>query len=165
MKKLKYCTIIASFLISSSSISYAAVKSGLNIDIARQVVQAVHATDQFDMFLPQATAVVKRRLLAEYPNDGDVISKIVDDQAMKLVKRRAELDEDAAKVYVKHFSLNELKAIVSFYNGPVGSKLLKTAPETMGDLVKAFQTWSDSVGKALENNSRAALKGKLSSKK
>lgn len=157
VKKLKYCAVILGCLASTCLNSYAATKDN-SLNIAMQVVKAVHATDQFDMFLPQATGIVKRRLLVDYPGSGDLISKTVDKEAMKLVKRRVELDEAAAKIYAKHFTPNELKAIVAFYTGPVGSKLLQTAPETMGDLVKAYQNWSASVGQALEDNSRARVK-------
>lgn len=163
IKKLKYCAVIATSLTLTSLNAYGAVKSN-SMDLAQQVVKAVHATDQFDMFLPQATSLVKRRLLVEYPKNSDVINKVVDEEAMKLVKRRAELDDAAAKIYIKHFSPAELKSIVAFYTGPVGSKLLQTAPQTMGDLIKAFQSWSVSVGKALEDNSRAAVKSKVGAK-
>lgn len=161
MRKVKYCAVVVCLMLSSGASGYA-VSS--NLGVAKDVVHAVHATDQFDMFLPQATAIVKRRILADHPKDEKIIGKTVDAEAMKLVKRRAELDDAAAKIYAKYFSLSELKAIAAFYNGPVGVKLLQNAPQLMGELVKSFNDWSASVGKALENNSRAALKGKLSSK-
>jgi hypothetical protein len=45
-------------------------------------------------------------------------------QAIALVSRRGDLENEAARVYASAFSEDELKAIAEFYNTEAGKKLL-----------------------------------------
>jgi len=120
-----------------------------HLQAARQAIAAIHATDQFDSFLPDTALAMKNELSQRDPNLADMISKTVDTEAMKLVARRADLEKEVARVYAKHFTEAELKDIAKFYNSPSGKKLLKEGPGAMTESVGVYEIWRQGVGQDL----------------
>src|SRR5262249_19105728 len=51
-------------------------------------------------------------------------------------KRQAALDQQQAVIMTQHFSDDELRQILAFYQGPVGKKLLSSGPGIAQELVK-----------------------------
>ena len=58
-----------------------------------------------------------------------------------------EVMNDSPAVYARHFTAEELRAMLAFYKSPVGQKALHTMPTVMGELgqqmaprMQAFQT-------------------------
>jgi|GEM_PF-892443 len=128
---------------------------------ARKVIAAIHATDQFDSFLPDTALDLKNELSQRDPNLADVISKTVDEQTMLLIPRRTDLEKEVARVYAKHFTEAELNDIAKFYNSPAGKKLLKEGPNAMAESVGAFEIWRQGVAQDLAVNVGKALDKKL----
>lgn len=149
--KNKFILIIGTlFCISFANDAMAASEKSL--ELAKKLVKVIHATDDFDNFLPAEASNIKAQLVSKDPSHADKISKIVDQEALKLVHKRAELDEAAANVYASNFSDDELQAIYNFYSSSAGKKLLSTAPQTISSLVKSFQKWSAEISKELTAN-------------
>ena len=92
---------------------------------ARAAIAAIRATDQFDAILPTAAQNLKTTLIQTAPNLQDVISVTVDETALEMVGRRADLEREAAAIYARNFSIEELDAIRSFYESDAGKKLLE----------------------------------------
>ncbi|MDN5248739.1 DUF2059 domain-containing protein [Bartonella sp. TP] len=152
-------------LISFNVYAAQGASSDKDLSLAKRAVAAIHATDQFDNFLPGAASELKSQLVSKDPNSASLISKIVDKQAMALVSRRADLEESAAKIYMKNFTTEELQAIIDFYTGPVGKKLLSTGPETIAELMATFKSWSMDLVRDLAANVNKELEAKETSSK
>jgi len=120
-----------------------------HLQAARQAIAAIHATDQFDSFLPDTALAMKNELSQRDPNLADLISKTVNEQVMKLVPRRAALEKEVARVYAQHFTEAELKDIAKFYSGSAGKKLLKDGPAAMAESVGVYEIWRQGVGQDL----------------
>jgi hypothetical protein len=84
----------------------------------------------------------------------------VDAQALELVARRKDLDNDVARIWAKHFSEEELTAISTFYRSPAGAKLAEIGPKVVGETLQSVKGWSDRVGEELFEKSREGLKKK-----
>ena len=116
---------------------------------ARQAIAAIDATEQFDSILPRAAQALKAELIQKDPNLEDLITKTVDEQALVLASRRADLETEAARAYANAFSEEELKAISSFYESPAGKKLIAEGPIVTREVLKAANIWQNGIARDL----------------
>lgn len=93
-----------------------------HLEAARAAISAINATEQFDQILPSAARALKGELIQKDPNLEALITKTVDDKALALASRRADLETESARAYAKAFTEDELKAITAFYTSPSGQK-------------------------------------------
>jgi hypothetical protein len=52
----------------------------------------------------------------------------------------------AVPVYTKHFTVKEMKAIMTFYKTPAGAKLVESMPEITQEMSRIGQEWGKNVG-------------------
>ena len=48
--------------------------------------------------------------------------------------------EEMVNIYEKHFTQDEIKDLIKFYESPTGKKLLETTPEISKDLMNSMKT-------------------------
>ncbi|CAG1004511.1 MAG: DUF2059 domain-containing protein [Rhizobiaceae bacterium] len=120
-----------------------------HLKAARTALDALNATDQFDVILPQAAAALKAELIQKNPDLQQAILKIVDEKTLALVARRADLEKEAATIYARVFSEEELTAVAAFYNSGPGKKLLTDGPIVTRELLKAAEIWQRGVARDL----------------
>jgi uncharacterized protein len=131
--------------------------SDAQIKAARAAISALGITNQFDAILPNLSDQLKSTMIQANPNFGDAISATVDQQALALAPRRADLEREAAITYAKAFTIDELNAIAAFYTSEAGKKLLKDGPVATRELYKAADIWSQGVSRDLASQSNTAL--------
>ncbi|MFC3072942.1 DUF2059 domain-containing protein [Shinella pollutisoli] len=127
------------------------------IKVARAAIDALGATVNFDNILPGLAERLKASLIQASPNHEPEINAVVDEQALALAPRRADLEREAATIYAKTFSQEELKAIADFYSSPVGKKLLKDGPIATRELVRAAEIWASGIQRDLADESGKKL--------
>nr|CAD6616164.1 hypothetical protein RTCK_03030 [Rhizobium sp. TCK] len=125
---------------------------------AREAIASINATDRYDNILPGLAEGLKAQFIQASPNFQEQISATVDQQALELAPRRADLEREAATIYAKAFTLDELKAISSFYATEAGKKLLTNGPLVSRELAKAAEIWANGISRDLNNQSTAALR-------
>src|SRR5689334_2654686 len=106
------CVVLAAsavFAFSSPAFSQDVTESHLKA--ARAAVAAIHATDPFDNILPQAAAALESQLIQKNPDMQELIGKTINEKALALASRRADLEKEAALAYAKVFSEKELNEI------------------------------------------------------
>jgi hypothetical protein len=116
---------------------------------ARAAVSAIRATDQFDSILPGVARDLKGELIQKDPNLESIISSAVDEQALALAARRADLENEAARAYAVSFNEEELNAITGFYNSTAGKKLLSEGPIVTREVMKAAGIWQRGIARDL----------------
>ncbi len=87
---------------------------------AREAVDAIDTSEQFDQILLNAATQIKAELIVNNPDLQSKISEMVDDSAIALAPRRADLENEIARVYAKMFTEQELREISQFYNSEAG---------------------------------------------
>lgn len=127
------------------------------IKAARAAITAIGATNGFDNILPGLAVRTKGILVQSSPNHEAEINTVVDEQALALAPRRADLEREAATIYAKTFTQEELKAIADFYNSPVGKKLLSDGPIATREVAKAAQIWAVGIDRDLKEESGKKL--------
>lgn len=133
-----------------------------HVKAARATIAAVGATVNFDTILPTIAGQIKQQLIQAQPNYEPVITEIVDEEAIKIAARRSALEQEAAKVYAKTFTVEELNAITAFYTSPAGKKLLENGPIAQRELATAADTWATGISRDLSKASTDAINAKLS---
>ncbi|AQS41789.1 MAG: Hypothetical protein BHV28_11010 [Candidatus Tokpelaia hoelldobleri] len=135
--------------------------SASQLQAARKAVAAIHATDQFDEFLPGIMVDLKNKWMGLYPNYEKEISAVVDEQALALTPRRTDLEKEAARAYAKQFSEKELNQIAAFYNTEAGKKLIEKGPVAMVEALNAYKIWRQGIAQDLDANVQKALQKKF----
>ncbi|RYC12217.1 DUF2059 domain-containing protein [Ciceribacter ferrooxidans] len=128
-----------------------------HLQAARTAITVLGVTDRFDNILPAVADRLKTQLIQAYPNLQDQIYGEVDKQALSLAARRGDLEKEAAMVYAKAFTAEELKVISDFYSSDAGKKLLKDGPIATRELMKAADIWTAGVARDLEKQTNDAL--------
>eukprot|EP00913_Durusdinium_trenchii_P008262 g7759.t1 len=137
--------------------------SEAHLTAARQAIASLNVTDRFDNILPTLAEQLKAQFIQASPNFQNQISAIVDEQALALAPRRADLEKEAATIYAKAFSVDELKTISTFFNTEAGKKLLSTTPLVSRELGRAAEIWSNGISRDLASQSTQKLKGVIES--
>ncbi|TGQ47767.1 DUF2059 domain-containing protein [Mesorhizobium sp. M00.F.Ca.ET.216.01.1.1] len=141
--------LATSAVFAFSSPAFSQDVSDTHLKAARAAVTAIHATDPFDNILPQAAAALQQQLIQKNPDMQELISKTINEKAMALASRRADLEKEAALAYAKVFSEKELTDIAAFYNSDSGKKLLDSGPTVTRELVKAADIWQNGLARDL----------------
>ncbi len=89
-------------------------------------------------------------------NMMDMMAKnfnITDNELIKELKDEMSTDENIAEIlnemkiiYKKHFSQADIKALIKFYESPIGKKLVQEQPTVMAESMEAGQNWGRSLG-------------------
>lgn len=120
-----------------------------HLKAARAAVAAIDATEQFDSILPQAAQALKGELIQKDPNLQGIIIATVDEKAIELAGRRADLEREAALAYARVFSEPELNEIAAFYSSAAGQKLLSDGPIVTREVIRAVEIWQRGVARDL----------------
>jgi hypothetical protein len=126
---------------------------------ARDAIASLNVTDRYDNILPNLAERLKAQFIQASPNFQGQISNVVDEQALVLAPRRADLEKEAATIYAKSFSVDELKSISTFFNTETGKKLLTNQPLVSRELTKAAEIWANGISRDLTNHSSEKLRG------
>ena len=159
----------ASILVSGLALGFSAhaqdaAVSDEQMKAARAAITAINATGPFDTILPALAEQLKNQLIQAQPNFQNEISTTVDEQALALAARRADLEKEAASIYAKTFTVDELNAITTFYSSPAGKKLLSDGPIASREMNKAADIWAAGISRDLAKETDKALQKSLAGK-
>lgn len=127
---------------------------------ARKALTASRATITFDTILIRAATSLKGQLAGTNPDKADEISAVVDNEAIALAPRRADLENEAARTFANTFSEAELAQIEQFFGSEVGKKYLDAAPVLARELGKSARVWANGIQRDLSENVAAKLNTK-----
>jgi hypothetical protein len=126
--------------------------------VAHLVAANTPLSKDFDTVLPLLSQRVQNRLISLRPDLHDVISKAVQDVALRLAARRTDLDGAAALLWARAFTEEELNDIATFYTSPAGKKFVNLGPQLAQATIQVVQNWSNRVGEELLDKAREELK-------
>jgi hypothetical protein len=135
--------------------------SASHLKAARAAMASIKITDPFDNILPTIAMQLKSTMIQGSPNYESLINETVDEEALKLAPRRADLEKEAATIYAKAFTEEELNQIAAFYNTSAGKKLLKDGPIAIRELSKAGDIWATGISRDMTKTTNDILEKKL----
>lgn len=152
---------LVAFSLSAAGVFAADTISDAHLKAARAAMASIKITDPFDNILPTIAQQLKSTLIQGSPNYQDLINETVDEEALKLAARRADLEKEAAMIYAKSFTEEELNQIAAFYSTPAGQKLLKDGPIAIRELSKAGDIWATGITRDMSKATDEALEKKI----
>ncbi|MBX3581136.1 MAG: DUF2059 domain-containing protein [Rhizobiaceae bacterium] len=141
--------LAASTFVALASQAFAQEVSEAHLKAARAAVASVKATDSYDLLLPAAAQMLKTELIQQNPDLTDAISSTVDEKALALAARRADLEREVAMIYARAFSEPELNSISTFYGSEAGKKLLSQGPLIAREVTRAADIWQRGIQRDL----------------
>ncbi|MBO6716389.1 MAG: DUF2059 domain-containing protein [Rhizobiaceae bacterium] len=139
----------AAAIISFASPASAQEVAESHLKAARAAITALTATEQFDSILPQAAAALRGELIQKNPDLVQVITRLVDEETIALAPRRGDLEREAAVIYAKIFSEQQLNEIAAFYNSDTGRKLLEDGALVARQVHEAAGIWQRGIARDL----------------
>lgn len=76
------------------------------------------------------------------PRAIDVAKEVLDEEFKRSFDAPDGLMAGIVRVYAKHFTSEDVKGLVAFYNTELGKKLVATMPALMQESMEAAQQWS-----------------------
>lgn len=150
--------LVLSAILCLSASSSAQEFSESQLDAALRASSNAPLSKDLDTVLPLLVQRVQTRLISLRPDLHAEITETVQDVALQLVARRADLDNTIAVAWARTFTEEELEQIAAFYNSPVGKKFIEVGPELGAITLQAVDQWSSGVGAELLDKSREELK-------
>ncbi len=159
---LSAALVIAALSVTTGPVS-AQEPSPEHIAAARAAIASLKVTDQFDAILPNAAESLKTQMIQAAPNLQPAITETVDETALKMAARRIDLEREAALIYARNFTEEELNAITVFYQSEAGKKLITNGPLATRELLRAAEIWSNGITRDLADEATNTLRARLGS--
>jgi hypothetical protein len=130
-----------------------------HLKAAKDVISVLNATGRYDAILPNLAERLKNEYTLASPNYQEQIAQTVDEQALALAPRRADLENEVAAIFARSFTVEELKQIAAFYGSDVGKKYLQALPLVQRESVRAAEIWASGISRDLTAGSTEKLRG------
>lgn len=126
--------------------------------LAKQIVQ-IKKVD--DVFKPIVAGVVQKTRNM-FLQTNFMYQKDIDEVALSVTKqftpRVAEVDDAAAHFYASHFSEQELRDLLTFYQSPLGQKALTEEPKVLDQSMTYAGSWAENLSDDVIKAMRVELK-------
>lgn len=114
-------------------------RDSAKVAIIRQLLKQMHAVDV-------AVSAMELQIPAQRAANPQ-IPTVFWDRFMTLVHGRAnDLENVYVVIYDRHFTTDELRQLIAFYQTPVGRKLLDKQPMILKESMMAGQQWGQKIG-------------------
>ena len=112
---------------------------------AKELIAFTGSAAVFDPLIAGVVEQAKLLFLQQDPALGKDLNEIASKLRTDLAPRFAELTDEMARLYATHFTEPELKAILAFYQSPVGKKMLAQQPTVVDASMKFAQDWANKL--------------------
>jgi hypothetical protein len=126
--------------------------------LAKQIVQVKSVKDAFQPIVRGVVQKTKDGFL----QTNFMWSKDLNDSALTVEKqfqpRVAELVDVTARIYATHFTEQELRELLTFYQSPLGQKVLAQEPKVLDESMNYADNWADNLALEVGNAMRVEMK-------
>jgi hypothetical protein len=134
--------------------------SAAAIASAQQILAAKHISQLYQEAVPSLVERTKLTLLQSNLNYQKDLNEVAVKVAKDLAGREKEIGDQIAKIYAQHFSEQELKDLVTWYNSPLGKKTIDQEPEVFAAARSYMDSWTQSFSEEIINKFRAEMKAR-----
>ena len=156
MRVLLVCLtlVVGQFFVLSSSLdadeqvgANAQGVSGEVSDVALQLMKKMGADAQFEAIVPLMFESQMKVIKAARPDvSQQALDRFRDVFVEEFTDSMDELLVGVASVYTKHFTVEEMQEIISFYDTPVGQKMINKMPQMMQESMQVGGAIGAKVG-------------------
>jgi hypothetical protein len=132
--------------------------SQASVLLAKQILQIKHADAIFEPLV--RGVVIKTRDFFMQTNFmwGKDLNEVADELIKQYSARTSELLNESARIYAGHFSEPELKQLLTFYQSPLGQKVIAEEPKAADESMTMAGSWADKLSEEIVNKMRTEMK-------
>jgi hypothetical protein len=149
---------VALALVAFGTAAHGQKPSAAAISSAKELIASTQATTVFNPLIAGVVEQAKLLFLQQNPALGKDLNEIAEQIRNELAPRFSELSDEMAMLYATHFTEPELKAILTFYQSPVGKKLLVEQPTVVDASMRYAQDWANKLSDQVIAKMREELK-------
>jgi len=136
----------------------AANPSPASILIAKQIIEIKGVKAMFEPIVRGVVEKAKNMFMQTNFMWGKDLNEVAVIVLKDYDSRSNELVDSTARIYASHFTEDELKGLLTFYQSPLGRKALEEEPKTMNESMIFAATWADNLSTDVINKMRAEMK-------
>ncbi len=125
---------------------------------AKELIASTGSAAVFNPLIAGVVEQAKLLFLQQNPALASDLNEIANQMRTDLAPRFVDLTDEMARLYATHFTDQELKAILVFYQSPVGKKLLAQQPTVVDDSMRFAQDWANKLSDQVIAKMREELK-------
>jgi len=125
---------------------------------AKELIASTGAAAVFNPLIAGVVEQAKLLFLQQNPALASDLNEIANQMRTDLAPRFVDLTDEMARLYATHFTDQELKAILVFYQSPIGKKLLAQQPTVVDDSMRFAQDWANKLSDQVIAKMREELK-------
>jgi uncharacterized protein len=126
--------------------------------LAKQIVELKGVKQMMDPVAIGVVEKVKSVIMQQNFMFQKDINEVTDQLHKEFDSRSNELVDTAARAYATHFTEPELKQILTFYQSPVGQKMIVEEPKAIEESMRDTAAWADDLSVDVMNRMRAEMK-------
>jgi uncharacterized protein len=126
--------------------------------LAKQIVQIKGVNAMFSPLIRGVVQKTKDTVLQTNIMWAKDLNEIALNIEKEYQPRSTEVIDASARYYASHFSEAELKQILTFYQSPVGQKMLVEEPKALDETMAYAGEWGDNLSIDVMNKLRAEMK-------
>jgi hypothetical protein len=127
---------------------------------AKELIELKGASKAYDPLVAGIIEYHKNFFMQNNPNLAKDLDLVARKLAAELQPRKAEMQQELARIYAEHFTEQELKDALAFYKTPLGQKLITEEPKVLDDSLKAADAWSAKFAEEVVTKFRAEMKAR-----
>lgn len=132
--------------------------SAASLLLAKQIVEVKGVRNIFTPLVRGVVEKTKNMFMQTnfmWAKDLDQVAAI---EEKKYAPRVDELVDATARIYATHFTEQELKQLLAFYQSPVGKKALVEEPKVLDEAMSYAGTWGDNLSQEVIASMRQEMK-------
>jgi len=130
------------------------------VDLAKQLLFLKGSPQMFDRMVDNIITQSRDVFIPTNPNLSKPLNEVVAQLRPEFAPKKAELINEVARAYARHFTEAEMKDLIAFYKSPLGQKVLKEEPLAVEDGLKRAQEWTNELSDQVMARLRAEMKKK-----
>jgi uncharacterized protein len=126
--------------------------------IAKQIVDIKNVKDVFQPIVIGVVEKTKQVFMQTNFMWAKDLNESAADAHKQYDPRVSELIDASARIYATHFTEQELKDLLAFYQSPLGQKVLAEEPKVLDESMVFAGTWADNLSVDVMASMRADMK-------
>lgn len=130
-------------------------------DDVRRLIEVTGSTKISAQFASAISQQMFKTLKKTRPDIPERVVAVMERELMLFFAEKMSapggLIEQTIPIYEKHFTHQEIRELIAFYQTPVGKKAIAVLPQVMSDSMEAGQRWGQSLGPEIEQRIIRAL--------
>jgi hypothetical protein len=151
MKKLFIVLIVVTVVFAGSANSYA--------DQNEDTLKLLEVTGSLDIGAQMGTAIAQQMIASLKNARPDIDSKaftIIEEEIVSIINSEMKNNEGIVKelinIYSKHYSHQDIKDLLKFYQSDLGKKLISTTPSVVQESMVVGQNWGQRILPTIQEN-------------